>query len=239
MSTVSDQHVKLLIACILYDIILSLFFSCAYSKTEWDEWAKVSSMIKTKNEQRVKSYAMKLEAKCPELVKYFTKKSRVESLGQNGKRKKKWTHSKKSNRGTNLSHVRNNNASVSTRSLTKFAGTGRITTKPNVVICLGDYVIDTEAEPWVLRPSSERKRPAECLPQCFDPSIRPTIPTSIQQIFIPGNHVYARWMDKNDPGSYGTVSQVAELIVFFPSCSKAYTSLFSILLVVSGNYSFI
>jgi hypothetical protein len=192
-------------------------------------------MIKTKNDQRVKSYAMKLEAKCPELVKFFTKKSSVESLVQNGNKKRK----KKSKRGTNLSHVRNNNASVSTRSLTKFAGTGRITTKPNVVICLGDYVIDTEAEPWVLRPSSERKRPAECLPQCFDPSIRPTIPTSIQQIFIPGNHVYARWMDKNDPGSYGTVSQLAELIVFFPSCSKAYSSLFSIFLVVSGNYSFI
>lgn len=167
-------------------------------------------MIKTKNEQRVKSYAIKLMAKYPELVIFFTKEGK-----SNNNKCKKWTHSQKSNRGTNLSHVRNNNASVSTRSLTKFAGAGRITTKPNVVICLGDYIVDTEAEPWVLKLSRERKRPAGCLPECFDPSILPTIPTSIQHIFTPGNHVYARWMDKNDPGSYGTVSQVAELIVIF------------------------
>jgi hypothetical protein len=186
-----------------------------HPKTEWDEWAKVSLMIKTKNEQRVKSYAMKLEAKYPELVKFFTKEGKNNNnTSKKSKRKKNgWGHSKKSNGGTNLSHVRNNNASVSTRSLTKYAGTGRITTRPNVVICLGDYIVDTEAQPWVLMLSSERKRPAECLPECFDPSIRPTIPTSIQHIFIPGNHVYARWMDTNDPGSYGTVSQVAELIV--------------------------
>lgn len=162
---------------------------------------------------------MKLEAKYPELVKFFTKEGNNIYMTKKYKRNKKWGHSKKSNGGTNLSHVGNNNASVSTRSFTKFTDTGRITTKPNVVICLGDYIVDTQAEPWVLKLSSERKRPAGCLPECFDPSIRPTIPTSIQHIFIPGNHVYARWMDKNDLGSYGTVSQVAELIVIFlPSC---------------------
>jgi len=91
-----------------------------------------------------------------------------------------------------------------------------MSTKPKVVIYLGDYVIDTEAAPSLLKPSINRKRSAETLPDCFDPSIRPTIPTNNQQIYIPGNKVHARWMNKEDPGSYGTVESSRCILSFFP-----------------------
>lgn len=76
--------------------------------------------------------------------------------------------------------------------------------KPKAVICIGDYVIDTEALPSLIQPSNQHKRPAETLPDYFDPSIRPSVPTNNHQVFIPGNKVYARWLNKGDPGSYGT-----------------------------------
>lgn len=170
---------------------------------KWNEWVKVSKMMKTRSEQSVKSYATNLEAKFPELVDFFTKR---------GKKKKEKQGVNRSgdiqvSRGTNLSYVRKNNSPVnkaSTMGSMKSTGTGRIGTKPKVVIGMGDHIIDTEAEPWVLKPSFERKRTAGSLPDCFDPFIRPTIPTINQQIYIPGNNVYARWMNKFDPGSYGT-----------------------------------
>jgi len=87
-------------------------------------------------------------------------------------------------------------------------------TKPKVVICLGDYIIDTELEPSLIIPSNSRKRPADTLPDYFDPSVRPSVPTNCQQIYIPGNKVYARWLNKDDPGSYGTVSVMMSRKIF-------------------------
>ena len=77
-------------------------------------------------------------------------------------------------------------------------------TKPKVVICLGDHIIDTETEPSLIQLANNRKRPVDTLPDYFDPSVRPSVPTNSQQIYIPGNKVYARWLNRDDPGSYGT-----------------------------------
>lgn len=96
--------------------------------------------------------------------------------------------------------------------------------KPKVVICLGDHVIDTESEPSLIQPAAFcRKLPADTLPDYFDPSIRPSVPTNNQQIYIPGNKVYARWLDKDDPGSYGTVS-ASHTISIFVSLSLSFSS---------------
>ena len=77
---------------------------------------------------------------------------------------------------------------------------------PKVVICLGEYLINTELNPSALQPFSDRILHAETLPDYFDPSIRPSAPTNSRQIYIPGNRVYARWLNIDDPGSYGAVS---------------------------------
>lgn len=77
---------------------------------------------------------------------------------------------------------------------------------PKVVICLGEYLIDTELNPSALQPLNDRILHAETLPDYFDPSIRPSAPTNRRQIYIPGNRVFARWLNIDDPGSYGAVS---------------------------------
>lgn len=77
---------------------------------------------------------------------------------------------------------------------------------PKVVICLGEYLIDTELNPSALQPFNDRILHAETLPDYFDPSIRPSAPTNRKQIYIPGNRVFARWLNIDDPGSYGAVS---------------------------------
>lgn len=79
-------------------------------------------------------------------------------------------------------------------------------TMPKVVICLGEFSIDTELYPSLMQTSSDRIWHMDTLPDYFDPSVRPSVPTSSKQIFIPGNKVFARWLNKDDPGSYGAVS---------------------------------
>jgi len=67
---------------------------------------------------------------------------------------------------------------------------------PNVAICFGDHVIDAE--------SASQNQILESLPDRFDPKVRPTVPAYNKQIYIPGNEVYARWLNENDSSSYGT-----------------------------------
>ena len=170
---------------------------CSLSKKGWNEWTKVSTMVKTRSNQNVKLYAVKLEKKFPELRDFFSKQGNAVQA------------TKRARTGDvdvpgSMSHNDPAMIAASVMGSMKYQATN-MSTKPKVVICLGDYVIDTEAAPSLLKPSIDRKRPAETLPDCFDPSIRPSIPTNNQQIYIPGNNVYARWMNKEDPGSYGTV----------------------------------
>lgn len=75
---------------------------------------------------------------------------------------------------------------------------------PKVTICIGDHVIDTEADPSVIQPCESHIRNFESFPDRFDPNVRPTVPAYSKQIYIPGNEVYARWLNENDPSSYGT-----------------------------------
>lgn len=75
-----------------------------------------------------------------------------------------------------------------------------------VAICLGGRVIETEnkghtQEEYAKIAESHSPSKAEI----FNPHYRPSAPTSnAQQIYIPGNRVYARWMNTDDPGSYGS-----------------------------------
>jgi hypothetical protein len=160
-------------------------------------------MVKTRDDQNVKLYAMKLDKKFPELRNFFSErgaqkavKARSSGVGV--------PRSTSANQNNNRVQNRNDPEIIAASAIGSMKYRTTTSTRPRVVICLGSYMIDTEAEPSSLRPSIDRKRFAETLPDNFDPSIRPTIPTNNQQIYIPGNKVYARWMNKDDPGSYGT-----------------------------------
>jgi len=176
----------------------------------WGEWKKVSKMVKTRNNQHIKSYAMKLEKKFPELRKFFSSKQVHKMQEKHGVKVKRYgSGSAKSTGGmANKRMVASQNdpamIAASVMGTMKHMAAAKRPTKPKVVICLGDHIIDTEAEPSLIQPSNSRKRSADTLPDYFDPSVRPSIPTNSQQIYIPGNKVHARWLNKDDPGSYGT-----------------------------------
>lgn len=75
-----------------------------------------------------------------------------------------------------------------------------------VAICLGGRVIETDNKGVT---QTESNKPtdssAPSKPDVFNPMYRPSAPTAnSQQIYIPGNRVYARWLNSEDPGSYGT-----------------------------------
>ncbi len=82
------------------------------------------------------------------------------------------------------------------------------TTMPKVVICLGECIIDTELCPSAIQPSVNRTWQVDTFPDYFDPSMKPSVPTNSRHIFIPGNKVFARWLNEDDPGSYGAVSNI-------------------------------
>jgi hypothetical protein len=76
-----------------------------------------------------------------------------------------------------------------------------------VSICLGGRVIETDnkgpSSYEELRKTAESYFPSKH--EIFNPKYRPSAPTAnSQQIYIPGNRVYARWLNTDDPGSYGT-----------------------------------
>lgn len=173
----------------------------------WNEWKKVSNTVKTRQALNLKSYAMKLEKKFPELIRFFSSKQVNDTQGKQVKRLIGNGGTKESGGAAKQMILPQDNdpamiAASVMGAMKHTAAKGHA--KPKVVICLGDHIIDTEAEPSLIQPSRNRKRPADTLPDYFDPSIRPSVPTNQQQIFIPGNKVYARWLNKADPGSYGT-----------------------------------
>ena len=181
----------------------------------WNEWKKVSAMIKTQDSRNVKAYASSLEKKHPALKTFFSSKPGKRGTAKYSKSKTKKGGSAKKGSGSStnrrlltapllVNDPRTVAASAMGTAMQHPAAT-RMPTKPKIVICLGKHIIDTEAEPSLIQPSiNSRKRPAETLPDYFDPSIRPSVPTNNRQVFIPGNKVYARWLNKGDPGSYGT-----------------------------------
>ena len=170
-----------------------------------DSWTKIAAIVKTQSSQNVKAYAMKLEKRHPELKLFFCSKKKKST-----KKSKHTTKrvSDKTSRHTNIAQPQNYSpktiaasAPVSMQSVVKSSGLK----KPKVIICLGEHVIDTETEPSLITTSASRnKHTVDTLPDYFDPSIRPSVPTDAHQIFIPGNKVYARWLNREDPGSYGT-----------------------------------
>ena len=94
--------------------------------------------------------------------------------------------------------ARSMNTSTEPESRThRTAAASRDPNAPKVTICLGDHFIDTEVDALI---QSSRSY----LPDHFDPNSPPTVPTYSQQIYIPGNEVYARWLNDDDPASYGT-----------------------------------
>ena len=98
-----------------------------------------------------------------------------------------------------------------------------VSTMPKVVVCLDEYIIDTELHPSVLQTSKDRIWNVDTLPDYFNPSIRPSVPTNSRQIYIPGNTVFARWLNKDNPGSYGAVS--ITVIRYHPfSCLRMFHS---------------
>ena len=178
----------------------------------WNEWKKVSAIIKTQDSQNVKAYASSLEKKHPELKTFFSSKSGKRGTAKSPKSKTKKGGSAKKGSGSSTNRRLitappqiHDPKTVAASAMGTMQHPDARPMKPKVVICLGKHMIDTEAEPSLIQPSiNNRKRPAETLPDYYDPSIRPSVPTNNRQIFIPGNKVYARWLNKGDPGSYGT-----------------------------------
>jgi hypothetical protein len=171
----------------------------------WDDWKKVSTMVKTRDYQGVKLYAIKLDRRFPELRIFFSKQGDAVQKAMRARSSDVEVSGSMSGDQNNMVDNRSDPAIIAASANGSMKYQPKMSTRPKVVICLGNYIIDTVAEPSSLRPSIDRKRHTETLPDTFDPSIRPAIPTNNQQIYIPGNNVYARWMNKDDPGSYGTV----------------------------------
>ena len=75
-----------------------------------------------------------------------------------------------------------------------------------VAICLGGRVIETDNSGLTQDDATKTAESnAAWKPEIFNPQYRPSAPTAnSQQIYIPGNRVYARWLNADDPGSYGT-----------------------------------
>ena len=170
-----------------------------------DSWNKIAAIVKTQSSQNIKAYAMKLEKRHPELKMFFSAKKK--------KSTKKSKHTTKRTSGTASRHTNTappQNYNLKTTSASTSVNNQSVakpseSKKPKVIICLGEHVIDTETEPSLITTSASRnKSTADTLPDYFDPSIRPSVPTDSHQIFIPGNKVYARWLNREDPGSYGT-----------------------------------
>lgn len=77
-----------------------------------------------------------------------------------------------------------------------------------------------------------------------DLSARPAVPTNGQQVFLPGIKVYARWLDKDDPASYGTVSDAkdghfsisAVSVLYFATSSQHFIANASLPTVVSWSH---
>mmetsp|Transcript_18739 Transcript_18739/g.33603 ORF Transcript_18739/g.33603 Transcript_18739/m.33603 type:complete len:895 (+) Transcript_18739:430-3114(+) len=175
----------------------------------WGEWNKVSKMVKTQSNENLKTYAMELEKNSPEVKKFFSSKQVHKMQGKHGVNVKRYGGRGAKPSGSNVKRTvipRDDPAIIaaSVMGAMRYSAVPKKPTKPKVVICLGDHFIDTEAEPSLVQLSSNQKRPADTLPDYFDPSVRPSVPTNSQQIYIPGNKVYARWLNKDDPGSYGT-----------------------------------
>ena len=70
--------------------------------------------------------------------------------------------------------------------------------KPKICFC--GNLIDTMTD----QSFRSLNRGKECIPDYFDPKLCPAIPAYNDQIYIPGNEVYARWLNEDDPSSYGT-----------------------------------
>mmetsp|Transcript_19912 Transcript_19912/g.41917 ORF Transcript_19912/g.41917 Transcript_19912/m.41917 type:complete len:557 (-) Transcript_19912:1366-3036(-) len=177
----------------------------------WGEWNKISLVVKTRSNQEIKSYAMNLGKKWPQMRKFFNSKQVQKMQEKHGVKVKRYgseaaKSSGSGSRGstTNLVVAQQNHDALLAAVVMEKMKHQPPKKKPKVVICLGDYIIDTEADPSLIQLSNERKRPADTLPDYFDPAVRPSVPTNRQQIYIPGNKVYARWLNKDDPGSYGT-----------------------------------
>jgi hypothetical protein len=107
---------------------------------------------------------------------------------------------RKSNRVA--SSMDSNAANTSRARSASFNRTQRSANAAKVTICFGDHVIDTDADPSSIQPSQNHI--LDSLPSRFDPSVRPKVPAYNKQIYIPGNEVYARWLNESDPSSYGT-----------------------------------
>ena len=190
----------------------------------WGEWRRVCRMIQTRNNQQAKTHAQKLEKRFPELRTFFSVEKVKKMHERYGKvcRYEDGTESVTQPQETNARQKNNNGVA---KSLTKrkekitapdenaimaasvmkslrqsgsrpspprrIVGKSLSQNVPKVTFCLGKYAIDTDA-------SLSTKRTA-------DSANPPAAPfTSSINIFIPGSRVYARWLDKEDPDSYGT-----------------------------------
>lgn len=163
-------------------------------------------MIKTRSSKEVKAYATTLGRKFPLLRKFFGPVAvHMQAQPINGKTKQAENDGVKvpiDAASRRMTHHSNDSPMDDAASMIN----GMRATIPKAVICLGEYIIDTELDSPALQPSNTRRWHADTLPDYFDPSIRPSVPTNSRQLHFPGNKVYARWLNKDDPGSYGAVS---------------------------------
>lgn len=175
----------------------------------------------TKKFKQVKEYAILLGRRSPVLRTFFSPMSvhmqalqlddRIKQVEKGGVTLAIDDEFRKRNRTRNLNDVATEKdatmlATDTMKSVTGAATSMPASTMPKVVICFGEFSIDTELHSSLIQTSSDRIWQTDTLPDYFDPSVRPSFPTNSKQIFIPGNKVFARWLNKDDPGSYGSVS---------------------------------
>ena len=136
----------------------------------------------TDSSQNIMSYAMELAKKFPEVKEFFDSRQVQNMQERRGVNVKRYgDKGAKASGGaakcavTSHAHDDPTIMAASVMGAMKHSSAMTKPMKPNILICIGDHIIDTKAEPSLIHPFNSRKWPSHTLPDYFDfdPSVKP------------------------------------------------------------------